>query len=500
MSGHDASGDGPADRVQERTIKAPPSDEPQTAPQSPATCASAKSARPGAFRQAAGRVTDRAGLRLAGLAGSVVVAAAGTRNSGLVGVAVLLGAWWGIRHIDDIRWLLVTAALWALPLAVVPPLFSGDVGAYACQGQLFDHGLSPYRFGVADLPCTWLAHAPPLWLHTTTPYGPFWVALTGLSAAAGSYAGAVVVLRAVALAGIALTLGYGYRLARVLHTDASRVVWLGAAAPVVLLHGVSGVHNDALLAGLVVAGLAYGVSGRTGLRAGVLLGLAVAVKVTALVAVPFAVSLAARDRRPVPLGRATAAVAAGFAGAFAAATGATGLGLGWLPALSRTADLTQWTSVPTGVGIATGYLARWSGLGSWSGSAVTVARAAGLVALAVLLAGLWWRAREPREVVRDAGLALLATALLGPVFFPWYAFAALALLAVAAGESRWLAGTVTALSVLVLPDGRGFASMTKPYGAFLDLVVVVGLAVWWARRLRTRQRRAGRARPTATAH
>src|SRR5436305_6804227 len=83
-------------------------------------------------------VTDRAGLRLAGLAGSVVVAAAGTRNSGLVGVAVLLGAWWGIRHIDDIRWLLVTAALWALPLAVVPPLFSGDVGAYACQGQLFD--------------------------------------------------------------------------------------------------------------------------------------------------------------------------------------------------------------------------------------------------------------------------------------------------------------------------------------------------------------------------
>lgn len=488
MSGRDASGDGRTDRERERTIKAPPSDEPKTAPQSPATCASAKSARPGASRQAAGRVTVRAGLRFAGLAGSVAVAGAGTRNAGLVGVAVLLGAWWGIRHIDDTRWIVVTAALWALPLAVVPPLFSGDVGAYACQGQLFDHALSPYRFGVADLPCGWLAHAPPLWLHTTTPYGPFWVALTGLAAATGSYTGAVVALRALALAGIALAVGYGCRLARMLGTDPSRVAWVGAAAPVVLLHAVSGVHNDALLAGLVVAGLAYAASGRWGLRAGALLGLAVAVKVTALVAVPFAVSLAARDRRLAPLGRATAAVVAGAAGAFAAATGATGLGFGWLPALSRTADLTQWTSLPTGVGIAVEDLARWTGLGT--PSVVPVARAAGLVALAVLLTALWWRARDPGQVVRDAGLALLATALLGPVFFPWYAFAALTLLAVSVGWSRWLAGTVTALSCLVLPDGRGFASMTRPYGALLDLVALIALAVWWI---------VSRARPTATA-
>jgi len=60
---------------------------------------------------------------------------------------------------------------------------------------------------------------------------------------------------------------------------------------------VSGVHNDALLAGLVVAGLAYAATGRFGLRAGVLLGLALAVKVTALVAVPFAVLLITGGRK-----------------------------------------------------------------------------------------------------------------------------------------------------------------------------------------------------------
>jgi alpha-1,6-mannosyltransferase len=433
-------------------------------------------------------------LRYLGIAGAVGVAAAGTRPGGLIGVAFLALAWLGIRRVTDTRWLLVTAGLWALPLLVTPPLFSEDAGAYACQGQLYLRGMSPYAHGVADLPCTWLAQAPALWVHTTSPYGPLWIALSGAAAATGSYVGTVAILRVVALGGIALAVGYGYRLTRVLGTDPSRVAWLGAASPLVLLHGVSGVHNDALMSGLVVAGLAYAATSRLGLRAGVLLGLALAVKVTALVAVPFAVSLLVRERRVAPLARATAVVAGTAAATFAAVSAATGLGLGWLPALSGTTTLVQWSSPPTGVGMVAAYVTHWVGHGDLEPTALAVARGLGLLILAVVLVALWWRARTSFAVVRDAGLALAATALLGPVFFPWYALAPLAVLAAAIVYERWIAGIVAGLALTVLPNGHGIASMTRPVGAVADVVLATVLAVWWVRRLR-----AGRARPTPTA-
>src|SRR5205085_1585753 len=109
---------------------------------------------------------------------------------------------------------------------------------------------------------------------------------------------------------------------------------------------------------------------------------------------------------------------------------------------------------------------------------LAIARGLGLLALAGLLVTLWWRTRTP---VRAAGVALAATALLGPVFFPWYALAALAVLSTVGVASRWLAGTVAGLALLVLPDGSGLAALTKPVGAVLDVALVIALAVWWVR-------------------
>jgi len=469
-----ANGAAGSKHVEVSAFRAPPLDEPPTAPQSAASRASAQSARPGAARQAAW-------LRYLGLAGSVAVAVAGSRPVGLIGVAVLAAAWYGLRRVQSQCWLLVTAALWALPLLCTPPLFSGDAMAYACQGDLLVHGLSPYHHGVADLPCPWLGRVPAPWWHTPAPYGPLWIAITGAAAATGNLWVAIGILRLVALAGIALAVGFGRRLG--VNPATTNPAWLAAASPLVLLHGVSGAHNDALLAGLVVAGLALAVRARWGVAAGVLLGLAVAVKVTALVAVPFAVLLVARRR-------AWAGLVAGAAAAFAAVTAATGLGLGWLPALSHTAGLIQWTSPATGVGMAAGYLLRAAGRPDLAPVALAAARAAGLVALGALLAWLWWR-RKP------AGAALAATALLGPVFFPWYLLPALAVLATAPLAERTrdrLGLAVAGLALLVLPDGTGLAALTKPVGAFLDVAFVSAVLVALVRRYR-----AGRARPTPTA-
>lgn len=110
-----------------------------------------------------------------------------------------------------------------------------------------------------------------------------------------------------------------------------------------------------------------------------------------------------------------------------------------------------------------------------------MARAAGVAALAGVAAALLWRSwrrrTQTREVVVAAGATLAAVAVLGPVFYPWYAVPALAVLATAVGSPlarRWLAAGTLALTALVLPSGLGVPVLTKLPGA---LAVALGTAV-----------------------
>lgn len=432
----------------------------------------------------------------------------------LAGLSLLAVAWWrlGKRLRDPAapkpRWLLTTAALWAAPLLIVPPLGSRDLYAYACQGAVWLDGHDPYAVGAAAGGCPWVSAVPDLWQQSTAPYGPL-----ALLASAGAVAlaralvagadGQLLValggLRAVALAGAGLVAIFGPRLARACGVAPGPALWLGLITPLVAVHGVAGAHNDALVAGLVVTGLALVAPGTGGpalgggrwvlpAAAGAALGAAVAVKITAVVALPFAVILAlggARRGWAVGLLVATAAVT------FGGLTAGTGLGLGWVAALSDTGSLVQWTSPPTGLGMAAGYLL-W-GLG-WPGAydpAVAVARLLALVALAVAGAALLIRAArrvgDTRAVVVAAGAALGATVLLGPVLYPWYALPPLAVLAAAVTSTtarRWLAAATLVLTSLVLPSGLGLAVLTKLPGA-LAVAVACAVVSWaWVRRRR----------------
>jgi hypothetical protein len=501
-------------------------------------------------------------LRWSGLVGAVLLAVAGypdglgrldVTGAGeralpvaewLAGTVLLAGAWlllggrlWGRQHRwpgrPGGRWLAVTGVLWALPLTLSGPLASRDAYAYACQGSLVGHGLDPYRVGVSELPCPWLSAVPPLWWHTPTPYGPLWLAIAGIAASPGRLALALGVLRLVALAGVGLIAWAGTRLARALGVDPVPAGWLALASPLVLVHGVSGVHNDALLAGLVMAALAAGRAARhragetdrpavrigLALATGALLGLAVAVKATALVVLPFAALLVAGDRRWGPVLRAGGLVGLGTVAGYGTVWAATGEGLGWLPALSGTTRMVQWTSLSSGVGMAAGYLLRWLGHPGLAPVALAVARAVGLVILALLLVALWlwarggrwlrtrvalWlptRADDTRRVVLATGLALAAGTLLAPVSFPWYALTPLAVLSYSVSSERsrkWLALVAAGLALLVLPGGTGLASLAKPPGALLDLALATFLLVTAARWM-VAGRRAGPAGPTPTA-
>ncbi|MBV1852500.1 polyprenol phosphomannose-dependent alpha 1,6 mannosyltransferase MptB [Catellatospora tritici] len=433
----------------------------------------------------------------------------------LLGLTGWTLAWWWSRAEDGDAApgrMLARGALWAVPLLVAPPLGSRDLYAYACQGWLWRTGLDPYALGVADGGCPWADAVPELWWHTPTPYGPLAVALSG----AGTWANlltAVAWLRLLALAGLALVAIFGPRLARACGVDPAAAYWLGLLSPLVAVHAVAGAHNDALVAGLTIAALAVTLptagdrppptagdgalptagdgplpTGGDGsglgrglgwaMLAGVLLAGAVAVKVTALVALPFLLLLVGR-RWWAALGAAVAS--------FAGLSAATGLGLGWVTALRGTGELAQWSSPPTAVGMAAGYLLRVAGRPAWFDAAVAVGRALGLLVLAVAalaaLRAAWRGRREPARILAACGWLVAATALLGPVFYPWYALVPLALLAAVEADARRrraLAVAALVCACLTLPNGLGVPVLTKTVGAF----VVTGLVVWAVVRLR----------------
>ncbi|MFI0795491.1 polyprenol phosphomannose-dependent alpha 1,6 mannosyltransferase MptB [Micromonospora rubida] len=398
----------------------------------------------------------------------------------LLGTALMAWAWWSLRDgVPSARWALVTVGLWLLPLLVVPPMASRDVYAYACQGASYVNGISPYEQGVSALPCPWLDSISYIWRDTPAPYGPLFVVLAGaVVKATGSLTAAIVAFRLLAVAGVALTAACLPVLARRCGVPVGRALWLALASPLIGVHLVAGAHNDALMVGLLVAGLAV-VAARPGrpvplLAGGVLLGLAVSIKITGLVVIPFAALAASvgpyrirslvRDGAPVVVAAGAAVIGVTVAG---------GLDFGWIAGLESGGDVIAWTSPSTAVGQTVGYLAVIFGAHV---DALPVTRAVGLVVLAVLLVWLWWRART-RDPFFHAGLALAATVALSPIVHPWYWIWPLTVLAATARDGVWFAGVALAGSFLVLPDGTGLARYTKLPGAPLMTLLLIWVVV-----------------------
>ncbi|MFI9640247.1 polyprenol phosphomannose-dependent alpha 1,6 mannosyltransferase MptB [Micromonospora sp. NPDC051925] len=410
----------------------------------------------------------------------------------IVGLGLMAGAWWALRdRVPSVRWALVTAGLWLVPLLVAPPLGSRDVYAYACQGATYAAGFNPYEQGVSALPCPWLETVSPIWRDTPAPYGPLFVLLSGaVVAMTDSLVGSIVLFRVLAVAGVGLVVAGLPVLARRCGVAPGRALWLTLGSPLVGVHLISGAHNDALMIGLLVVGLAVVASGpgRPGplLAGGVLLGLAAGIKATALVVVPFAALVALAGGYSIRgLLRTGGWVVGGAVGTVVGLTFAAGLDFGWISGLQQGGLAIAWTSPPTAVGQTAGFVAALFGAHI---DALPVTRAIGMAVLAVLLVWLWWRART-RDPLWHAGLALAATVALAPLFHPWYWLWPLAVLAATTQRTtRWFA-LVALLSVfLVLPDGTGLARYTKMPGAPLMTVLVIVVAARLVRSARAARR------------
>ncbi len=374
----------------------------------------------------------------------------------VAGVVLLLGAWWLLRD-SGARTVLTAAGLWSVPLLVTPPLFSRDLYAYAGQAHLVLTGLDPYSHGPAAAPGPIADEVDPVWAHTSSPYGPVFLRLAaGLIALTGQHPllGALA-LRLLAVAGVALLAWGLIRLAPSYDVPPGRVVWLGVANPLVLLHGVGGGHNDLLMIGLMVLGLSL--VPRSLVAAAAVITIAGLVKAPALLVLAFLPALAGG-----PWLRRAGLTALSAAGTAVLVTLVCGLGWGWTGTLSGGEARRSLLSLTTGVGVLVGHVDPIHLVGT---------AIAGLLVLALLVTA------RRSNALRHLGLAFGAAVLLAPVVQPWYLLWALPVLAVTV-DRRWATGLAVGsvvLCLLILPSGR---HLIRPplYGVPLALALAAGYA------------------------
>ncbi len=257
--------------------------------------------------------------------------------------------------------------------------------------------------------------------------------------------------------------------------------------PVTLLHLIGGAHNDALMLGLLVAGLTAAKEKRP--IVGILLcALATAIKAPAAIGILYVgwswlgPGASTRDRlRPVVT---AGLIGAGVLGFFSYISG---LGWGWVTILGTPGAVRSWTAPTTSLALLITGVAHFAHIGVGLGGVLTGARSLGLLAAGI--AGVWLLLNSDRiGTLKALGVTLLVFVSLGPVVQPWYLSWGLILLApVALGRLRSLIiGLSMVTAFIELPGGTqlvGSLVHGDPLLIVLTLlwilvVLTVPLATW----------------------
>ncbi|AWB84045.1 polyprenol phosphomannose-dependent alpha 1,6 mannosyltransferase MptB [Corynebacterium liangguodongii] len=438
----------------------------------------------------------------------------------LIGVGMLVAAWLfmapfvgaaGVPGRVGTAVTVRTFIAWVIPLIPTAPLFTQDIYSYLAQGSIVAQGLDPYAAGPvetlgAEHP---LARSVPfIWAQSSSPYGPVALSisaalsrLTGDSIVAGVYAH-----RLVSLAGIAAAAWGVVALARRSSVFAPAALWLGILNPLLILHLVGGIHNEAILLGFLLVGLEVGLRGldslssRPGhawallLASGALISCAGLVKVTGFIGLGFTgMALARRLATRWPAAGAIAAAAALQAGLLVATTVAvslaSGIGYGWVTGQGGAATIRSWLSITTDIGVIGGHVGMLLGLGDHIEAMLVVTRAAGLAVAAAFMARMLWATfRGTIHPVGGLGVATVVLVILFPVVHPWYPLWAIVPLAAWANRQLFRIGVAAysaIFSFLVLPRGLALdpgAVVTIYASAAVAFATLCALAWWLYRR------------------
>ena len=322
---------------------------------------------------------------------------------------------WAPRLGGRFVWAAIVVLLVAF--ACLPPLLSHDVYSYVDYARLGAlHGLDPYVHPPAAFPAD-PVFAEVDWIDATSAYGPlFTLATYPLAELPVDFA--VYTLKAASAATVLAMAIVVARLAPARGVDPLRAAAFVALNPLVLVHVVGGPHNDALAVLLMTLGVAGLLSARE-TSAGAAFGAAAAVKASAAVTLPFALTASLRPTglKPThiegnsPVGRFL--VGAGAAGLSIGIAAYAAFGWDWLGAFALAGEnqgRTSYMSIP----ITTARLT------SLDPDAVRIAALALYAALATYL--LVWTYRG-NDWLRAAAWAttglLLATAWLLPWYLLW---------------------------------------------------------------------------------
>ncbi len=405
------------------------------------------------------------------------------------GLLLVTRGWLGLRRVArrgaiGSRGVVAVAILWSIPLLLGPPIGSRDVYSYVALGGVADAGQDPYAVGPAAVEGVSVDAVDPVWRDQPAPYGPIFVAVARASVNIANVSvdtdvrWAVYALRAVALTGLALVAVGVVAIARRAGRDPADALVLVLANPLSLLHLVSGAHNEALMIGLLTAGVAAAGTaidrGRAPIVGVVLVSLGAAVKVPALLGAAYiAYSWAARSATLTQrLGR--VALCAGVALSTLTVTSAwTGYGWGWIEVLSGAGSVRAYLSISTIVGFVAHHAGVAIGLSPDLDSVIDVAQDVGLVVGVLAAVVLLRRSGHLGPVALGAGLVALA--LLGPSVQPWYLLWGAAIwAAVRSGEAnRLLVMLSVVLSFGVLPMGPDLGRLALDHRATLLLALVV---------------------------
>ncbi|MCW2752924.1 MAG: hypothetical protein JWQ32_335 [Marmoricola sp.] len=357
-----------------------------------------------------------------------------------IGLLLLTWAWWRLRPfaLDDetgVRSVRIAVGLWSIPLLIAPPLFSGDGWSYVATGYLTGHGLSPYVWTPSILPAPLQSGVNERWLHTLSPYGPLAQGWGGLAAQFTSNPWALLVAyRVFALVGVALIAWATPRLARRAGIHPGRASWLVLASPFMIAHGIGGLHNDVVVAGLGVAALALTTRDRW-VAGAVLAGAAAAVKVpggliavgVVLLSLQIGATTVQRVRR-----------AAGVLGVGAATVLGlgivTGVGNGWVRTLSVATSVPTRLSLTTSLGESLRHVLRKVGAPVTGPGGITMVSLVDAIGVLVLVCGaiaLVIRSRLDDEgsSLTSAAILMFAVTMLSPAMHYWYFLWCLPLLA-----------------------------------------------------------------------
>lgn len=402
------------------------------------------------------------------------------------GMILFIRVWFGLvqtlRHRPGapIKTLVAMLALWIVPLLMVAPLFSRDVFSYAAQGEMMSHHINPYNYGPGTIGSgPYVTGVDGLWLNTPAPYGPFFLMLAGSAASLSGHNALVTVLllRLMSVAGVALTAYCVPRLARAYGRDPGAAFTLALLNPLTLLALIGGAHNDAVMVGLLLAGITAA-KYRHPVLGIVLCTLATAIKVPAAIGIVYiawdwagpGVEWRQRVRPLVKGGVISFAV-------MAVLSEVSGLGWGWVANLGTPDAVRSWMAPATAVGLVFSGTLHVLHIGVGLGGVLTITRLLGLMA-ATAIAGYCLLHKELLGTLTALGVTALAFVLLGPVVQPWYLTWGIILVApVVSGRLRVL---VLGLSIVAPFIGlTGGGSLLHQLIATSPAAMVVAVFVLW---------------------